>query len=195
MAAVITACLEFCIKLLNQKIKVYKYESPLICAMAVLGQGEVTWQGPESYPPIISQVLKVARFILVQKYIEIIRMWAAAAEQGSWTGDAADKELGFIINKGNLWSVASTGPFLQDARTWWPEPAMARTFTTQGEVNSPKIQKYFQQVAQFKEKLAVAHVNTKTNQRQNIYIKDGMMVFITTYHKGFHTSNNIKIIH
>ncbi|KKK24837.1 hypothetical protein AOCH_007374 [Aspergillus ochraceoroseus] len=41
---------------------------------------------------------------------------------------------------------------------------MARTFTTQGEVNSPKIQKYFQQVAQFKEKLAVAGPDVGSSQ-------------------------------
>ncbi|KKK20707.1 hypothetical protein AOCH_006962, partial [Aspergillus ochraceoroseus] len=275
MTVIETACLEFCIELLNQKIKVHEYESLLICAMAMLGWGEVTWRGPESYPPIISRVLKVARFMLVQKalwldpqYMEIIRMWAAAAEQGSWMGDAVDEELGFIIDEGYVegpntpvvfplssplssllspptaliywiprtqgmpfqagvdWMVQqfmvrgqhgpvevlldwrtfrlkihynTTAPghvtwmgqewllykemnqwpaipwdqlfdnpteatpgwsFLQDARTRWPvagcswlldwivqEPAMACTFTTQGEVSGPKIQKYFQQVA------------------------------------------------
>ncbi|KAL4788747.1 hypothetical protein BDV19DRAFT_395784 [Aspergillus venezuelensis] len=99
-----TTCLEFCIKLLNQKIKVHKYESPLVCAMAVLGWGEKAWQDPNSYPPIISRVLKVARFIIVQKalwldpqYIEIICMWAAATKQGVWTGDAANNNLGLIM--------------------------------------------------------------------------------------------------
>ncbi|KAH3144945.1 hypothetical protein LV155_006703 [Aspergillus fumigatus] len=33
------------------------------------------------------------------------------------------------------------------------------------------------------------------NHRQNIYIKDGMVTFVTVYHKGFHASNNVKIIH
>ncbi|KAL4981321.1 hypothetical protein BDW68DRAFT_196769 [Aspergillus falconensis] len=62
-----TACLEFCIELLNQKTKVQEYESPLVCAMAVLGRGELGWRDLDSYPPIISQVLKVACFIVVQK--------------------------------------------------------------------------------------------------------------------------------
>ncbi|KAL4923112.1 uncharacterized protein BDV17DRAFT_285675 [Aspergillus undulatus] len=61
-------CLEFCIELLNQKIKVHEYKSLL------------AWLGPESYPPIISRVFK-----------------AAAAEQGSWTGDTADSDLGLIM--------------------------------------------------------------------------------------------------
>ncbi|KAL4947032.1 hypothetical protein BDW69DRAFT_199948 [Aspergillus filifer] len=61
-----TACLEFCIKLLNQKTKVHKYKSPL-----------ALWLDPQ--------------------YLDIIHMWAAAVEQGSWTGDAADDDLGMIM--------------------------------------------------------------------------------------------------
>ena len=93
------------------------------------------------------------------------------------------------------------------------EPGVARVFITQGGLSASKATKYFQQVARFKEKLAVAvyltsgaparapellsiqHVNTNTNVRRNIYIKDGMVVFISMYHKGFYSSNNIKIIH
>ncbi|KAL4860531.1 hypothetical protein BDV12DRAFT_204941 [Aspergillus spectabilis] len=67
MSPIETACLEFCIELLNQKTKVHEYESALVCSMAVLGRGVQAWLGPESYPPIISRVLKVARFMIVQK--------------------------------------------------------------------------------------------------------------------------------
>ena len=65
MTRVETACLEFCIELLNQKIQVHEYESALVCSMAVLGRGVKTWLDPDSYPPIISRVLKVARFMVV----------------------------------------------------------------------------------------------------------------------------------
>jgi hypothetical protein len=370
-----TACLEFCIELLNQKTKVHEYESPLVCAMAVLGRGEQGWRDPDSFPPIISRVLKVARFLVVQKALwldpqhwEIIQMWVAAAEQGSWTGEAADQELGWLaedegyaegpdprssspssppssnetvpsasqgsaigriprsrmpFQAGVDWMVQrfmvrgqhgpvkvlldwrtyglkihynTTAPghvtwmgqerllykqmdftmgqfrsfvhgvvggaqelmasllcqpdrgqwpvipwhslfdnptegaagwnFLQDSRTPWPvtgrtwlvdrlgaEPAVARAFTTQGAVSPNKLQKYFQQVARFKEKLAVAvhltgsaparvpellsiqHVNTDNNWRRNIFIEDGMVVFVTAYHKGFYASNDVKIVH
>jgi hypothetical protein len=115
--------------------------------------------------------------------------------------------------------------FLQDQRTTWPvvgrhwlvdriaqEPAVAKTFTTQEAISSNKITKYFQQVARFKEKLAVAvhltggaparapellsiqHVNTDTNMRRNVFIEDGMVVLVTAYHKGFYASNDVKII-
>lgn len=77
----------------------------------------------------------------------------------------------------------------------------------------PKIQAYFQQVIEFKEKLAVLthiyssqpshapellsiqHVNTNTNVRRNIYINNSIVALVTAYHKGFYTSNNTKIIH
>lgn len=68
-------------------------------------------------------------------------------------------------------------------------------------------------MAQFKEKLAIIvhattgqpawapellsiqHCNTTNSQQQNIYIKDSIVTFVTAYHKGFHASNNMKIIH
>lgn len=61
------ACLEFCIELLNQRHRSHEYKSALVCAMAVLGQGETGWRDPESYPPILSRVIKIARFMVVQK--------------------------------------------------------------------------------------------------------------------------------
>ncbi|KAL4755801.1 uncharacterized protein BDW70DRAFT_145904, partial [Aspergillus foveolatus] len=67
MSLIETACLEFCIELLNQKIRVHEYESPLVCAMAVLGWGRNAWRDPDTYTPILSRVLKVARFMVVQK--------------------------------------------------------------------------------------------------------------------------------
>lgn len=51
------------------------------------------------------------------------------------------------------------------------------------------------QLAQAPELLSIQHYNTTNSQRQNIYIKDGMVTFVTAYHKGFHASNNVKIIH
>jgi hypothetical protein len=60
MTTIEKACLEFCIELLNQRHRSHEYESILVCAMAVLGQGETGWRDPESYPPILSRVIKVA---------------------------------------------------------------------------------------------------------------------------------------
>ncbi|KAL2834171.1 hypothetical protein BJY01DRAFT_253123, partial [Aspergillus pseudoustus] len=82
MATIEQACLEFCIELLNQCHRTQEYESALVCAMAMQGWGEAGWRDPDSYPPILSRVIKVARFMVVQKALwldphapEIIRMW------------------------------------------------------------------------------------------------------------------------
>ncbi|KAE8371094.1 hypothetical protein BDV26DRAFT_287051 [Aspergillus bertholletiae] len=76
------ACLVFCIELLNQTYHTQEYESVLICAMAVLRRGEFGWRDPESYPPILSRVIKMARFMIVQQalwldpnVIQIIETW------------------------------------------------------------------------------------------------------------------------
>ncbi|KAL4984993.1 hypothetical protein BDW68DRAFT_190056 [Aspergillus falconensis] len=241
------ACLEFCIELLNQKIKVHEYKSLL--------------------------VLKVAHFMVVQKvlwldpeYIDIIYLWAAATQLGSRTGDAADDGLGLIIEDPGYanstfglkihynttaleqvtwigeeqllykemeftmgqfsdhdqwpaipWDRLFDNPskdipgwsFLQDPHTPWPvaggtwlvdwmarEPPVARAFLTQGAVSPTKLEKYFQQVARFKEKLAVAiHLTSSALARAPELLSIYMVVFVTAYHKGFHTSNDIKIIH
>jgi hypothetical protein len=65
------ACLEFCIALLSQSITRKEYDSPLVCALAVLGIKEDGWKGAEQYPPILSAVIKVARFIVVQQALEL----------------------------------------------------------------------------------------------------------------------------
>jgi hypothetical protein len=94
------ACLEFCIKLLNQRHRSYEYESALVCAMAVLGQGETGWRDPESYPPILSRVIKIARFMVVQKALwmdpdpwQIIQTWEKKDQSAKWVLASADDTL------------------------------------------------------------------------------------------------------
>jgi hypothetical protein len=57
--------------LLSQLITRKEYDSPLVCALAVLGVKEDSWKGPEQYPPILSAVIKVTRFIVVQQALEL----------------------------------------------------------------------------------------------------------------------------
>ncbi|KAJ5861945.1 uncharacterized protein N7529_009255 [Penicillium soppii] len=66
-----SACLDFCIELLNHRTKVEDYESALICASAVLGRGEAGWGTAQSYPPILSKVIKIARFMVVHKALKL----------------------------------------------------------------------------------------------------------------------------
>ena len=63
--------MEFCITLLSQKITRKEYDSPLVCALAVLGVKENGWKGSEQYPPVLSAVIKVARFMVVQQALEL----------------------------------------------------------------------------------------------------------------------------
>jgi hypothetical protein len=65
------ACLKFCIALLDHQITRREYDSPLVYALAVLGVKEDGWKGPEQYPPMLSAIIKVARFIVVQQGLEL----------------------------------------------------------------------------------------------------------------------------
>ncbi|KAG9196742.1 hypothetical protein G6514_006609, partial [Epicoccum nigrum] len=84
---------------------------------------------------------------------------------------------------------------------------------TQSGVNSSEVERYMDQVIAFREKLvvlmhitggqpargtemmSVRHSNTIEGGHRNIFIKDGMVVFATRYHKGYKVSGDIKIIH
>uniref|UniRef100_A0A093UT40 Transposon Tf2-6 polyprotein n=1 Tax=Talaromyces marneffei PM1 TaxID=1077442 RepID=A0A093UT40_TALMA len=66
------ACLDFCIELLNQRVVHREYDCALVCAMAVLGvRDRGGWRTPEDYPPILSKVIKLARFMVVRKAMEL----------------------------------------------------------------------------------------------------------------------------
>jgi hypothetical protein len=93
------------------------------------------------------------------------------------------------------------------------EPAMQRQFMRRGQMQAQLVAQYLARVARFKEKLAVAihitggqparapellsiqHVNTQASRHRNVFIEDGMVTLVTAYHKGFHASNDIKLIH
>ncbi|KAF3032558.1 hypothetical protein E8E12_001438 [Didymella heteroderae] len=71
LSSIQKACLEFCIALLSQSITRKEYDSPMVCALAVLGVKADGWKGPEQYPPVLSAVIKVARFMVVQQALEL----------------------------------------------------------------------------------------------------------------------------
>lgn len=50
------------------------------------------------------------------------------------------------------------------------------------------------QPRQAPELLSIRYRNTEGGHR-NIFVKDGLIVFATKYHKGFYASNDAKIIH
>jgi hypothetical protein len=50
-------------------------------------------------------------------------------------------------------------------------------------------------LARAPEILGIRWKNTKQGGIRNIFIKDGLVAFVTGYHKGYQSNNNIKIIH
>ena len=51
------------------------------------------------------------------------------------------------------------------------------------------------QPARGTEILSVRHRNTVKGGHWNLFIEDGLVVFVTKYHKGFQMSGDVKIIH
>jgi len=71
MTPIQVACMDFCIELLNDRIRAEEYECALICALAVLGRGRDRWRDAESYPPILSKMIKISRFMVLHKALRL----------------------------------------------------------------------------------------------------------------------------
>src|ERR1700722_13688623 len=75
MTPVHKACMEFAISLLDQKVIRSEYDCALTCALAALAVNRNRnggWRAPDTYSPILSAVIKIARFMVVQKATEIV---------------------------------------------------------------------------------------------------------------------------
>jgi hypothetical protein len=84
---------------------------------------------------------------------------------------------------------------------------------SQSGVDRQAVERYMDRVVEFREKLAVLmhisggqpargpeilsvrHSNTVQGGHRNVFIEDGMVVFVTRYHKGYNVSGDVKIIH
>jgi hypothetical protein len=51
------------------------------------------------------------------------------------------------------------------------------------------------QLARIPEILTIRHHNSSHDESRNIFIKDGLVTFMTRYHKGYVISEEQKIIH
>lgn len=65
------ALLNFCIDLLRQKIRNDEYRCTMICATAVIGCGQFGWATPENFPPQISSLIKITRFLILHKALRL----------------------------------------------------------------------------------------------------------------------------
>jgi hypothetical protein len=84
---------------------------------------------------------------------------------------------------------------------------------SQSGVDRQAVERYMDRVVEFREKLAVLmhisggqpargpellsvrHSNTVQGGHRNVFIEDGMVVFVMRYHKGYNLSGDVKIIH
>ncbi|CAG8320573.1 unnamed protein product [Penicillium salamii] len=88
------ALLNFCIDLLQQEIRNNEYGCAIICATAVIRRRQFGWATPKNFPPRISSLIKITRFLVLHKALrldprslEIRRGFAGQADQRWFTGD------------------------------------------------------------------------------------------------------------
>ena len=84
------ACLRSSLALLERRARAQEYEMPMTCAMAVLAVKLQGWRTAHEYPPIMSHIIKMARFMIIQAAFEF-----APAIQESTTTDERDM-LGYV---------------------------------------------------------------------------------------------------
>ncbi|KAJ5430833.1 hypothetical protein N7491_007849 [Penicillium cf. griseofulvum] len=148
--------MDFCIELLNQRIGVSEYESAFVCALAVLGRTSYGWMDTDSYPPILSKILKIARFIVLYKAVrldpyvdELIASFRGYSSKLVLSAETPFDEPGYLLSG-------------EDRILYKDLHFTIRDFQT-------------------------AH--------RNIFIEDRLVVIATSYHKGFYTRNDTKLIH
>ncbi|KAK3620619.1 hypothetical protein LTR22_025520 [Elasticomyces elasticus] len=102
LTAIQKACLTFCIALLDQKHIHHDYDSAMVCALAVLGVKSPGWKGVDTYSPILSKLIKVARFMVVQQAWEQVQppeKFADESGSGSFiVGDGDPSEFDMVSN-------------------------------------------------------------------------------------------------
>jgi hypothetical protein len=59
------------LEVLHRVARLAYHDSPLVCALAVLDVKEEGWKGAEQYLPILSAIIKVAWFMVVQQGLEL----------------------------------------------------------------------------------------------------------------------------
>lgn len=64
-------CMHFCVELLNQRASVHEYECALVCALTVLGRSPQGWRDADSYPQVLSRMIKIARFMVLYTAVRL----------------------------------------------------------------------------------------------------------------------------
>lgn len=113
-----------------------------------------------------------------------------------------DKRCLFPVN-GSTWLMTELGTHFD----------LQQKFVFNGRWNQTRISQWLQIVETFREKmlilmhvcggqparcpeiLSIRYANTSNGETRDIFIEDGMIAFVTRYHKGYAISGNTKIIH
>jgi hypothetical protein len=97
LTAIQRACLRFCMALLDQRNIDHDYDSAFVCGLAVLGVKEVGWKGVDQYPPILSKLIKISRFMVVQQAFDKVQPvdeFAELEDDGKNYGSEEEEEEG-----------------------------------------------------------------------------------------------------
>jgi len=97
LTAIQRACLQFCMALLDQRNIDHDYDGAFVCGLAVLGVKEVGWKGVDTYPPILSKLIKIARFMVVQQAFDEVQPadeFAEFEDDGKNYGSEEEEEEG-----------------------------------------------------------------------------------------------------
>jgi hypothetical protein len=88
--------LRFCIELLNQKVNRRESDMALVGALAVLGISPSgnSFRGPESFPSILSSIIKVAHFMVVQ-YAETLSISPRRSESNPGSSACTFDDSGY----------------------------------------------------------------------------------------------------
>ncbi|KAK3615191.1 hypothetical protein LTR56_026752 [Elasticomyces elasticus] len=111
LTAIQKACLTFCIALLDQKHIHHDYDSAMVCALAVLGVKSPGWKGVDTYSPILSKLIKVARFMVVQQAWEQVQPPEKFADERYET-DGEDYGSGQDISGQDRMDDSGSGSFI-----------------------------------------------------------------------------------
>lgn len=88
------ACLNFCLELLNQRVGADEYECALVCALAVLGRSRTGWHTPDSFSPILSKIIKLARFMVLGQALWLDPHVEQIVQQ--FSGDRTSSDLDLV---------------------------------------------------------------------------------------------------
>ncbi|GME47471.1 uncharacterized protein LTHEOB_12917 [Neofusicoccum parvum] len=126
------ACLDFCIELLNQRITQREYDSALVCALAVQGVTPTGWREPGLYTAILSAIIKVGRFMVVQKALEMAG--PAVVVEGEEEGEDNSREE--FSSGGSAWDFEEEEDGAGSYGGGNAGSSSSRTGSTQGNCSS-----------------------------------------------------------